>query len=84
MSIEGHSLHEYKIDSSYEQGEGCKMIPVQALASEEDVGDNGEDDEADHLLDNLELYQGEGTSVALESQSVGRNLAAVFEEGDCP
>ena len=60
------------------------MVPMQALSLEEDVGDDGEDDERYALLNHLELHQVEGTAIIDESNSVGRYLTAVFEEGDGP
>ena len=60
------------------------MVPMQALSLEEDVGDDGEDDERHALLNHLELNQVEGTAIIDESDSVGRYLTAVFEEGDRP
>ena len=60
------------------------MVPMQALSLEEDVGDDGEDDERHALLNHLELNQVEGTAIIDESDSVGRYLTAVFEEGDGP
>ena len=60
------------------------MIPVQSLSLKEDIGDDGEDDERYALLNHLELNQVEGTAIIDESDSVGRYLTAVFEEGDGP
>lgn len=50
-------------------------------------GKRGEDyeyGEGDHLLDHLELQQGEATTVPIEADAVGRYLEAIFEEGDEP
>ena len=60
------------------------MVPMQALALEEDVGDDGEDDEWHAFLYHLELYQGEGTTVVNEADAIGRHLAAIFKKGDGP
>ena len=60
------------------------MVPMQALPLKEDVGDDGKDHQADTFLDDLELHQVEGAAVVLESDTVGRYLAAIFKEGDAP
>lgn len=77
-------FHEDEIHGSDEADECGKVIPMQALPLEEDVGDDGEDDERHALLYHFELYQIEWTAVVDESDAVGWYLAAVFEEGDRP
>ena len=57
---------------------------MERLPLKEDVGHDGEDDERDALLDDLELNETEGTAVALEADAVGRHLAAILKEGDAP
>jgi len=57
---------------------------MERLPLKEDVGHDGEDDERDALLDDLELHEAEGTAVALEADAVGRHLAAIFKESDAP
>ena len=78
------SLHKHKVDGGDEAAEGGEMVPVQALALEEDVGDDGEDDERHALLYHFELHEGEGAAVGLEPDAVGRHLTTIFEEGDGP
>ena len=56
------------------------MIPVQMGALEQDVGNHAEDGQRDTLLDDLQLNEVEGTTVLDESNTVGRNLAAILEE----
>lgn len=75
---------------------GIECTFVNPNASEEEIqkafrpntkvvfGDDGEDDERYALLNHLELHQVEGTAIIDESDSVGRYLTAVFEEGDGP
>ena len=60
------------------------MIPVQMGALEQDVGNHAEDGQRDTLLDDLQLNEVEGTTVLDESNSIGRNLAAILEEGYHP
>lgn len=60
------------------------MIPVQMGALEQDVGNHAEDGQRDTLLDDLQLNEVEGTTVLDESNTVGRNLAAILEEGYHP
>ena len=60
------------------------MIPVQMGALEHDVGDDAEDGQGDTLLNDLQLNEVEGTTVLNEPNTVGRNLAAILEEGYHP
>ena len=77
-------LHEDEIDGSDEADECRSVVPMQALALEEQVGDDGEDDERHALLNPLELHQCEWTAVVDEAIAVGWHLAAVFKEGYRP
>ena len=60
------------------------MIPVQRLALEKDHREDGEDNERNHLLYHLQLHEAEGAAVLTESQPVGRNLAAILQQGNTP
>ena len=50
-------LHEHEVDGGNEAEEGCKVVPVQTLTLEENVGYDGEDDEGYAFLYHLELNQ---------------------------
>ena len=50
-------LHEHEVDGGNEAEEGCKVVPVQTLTLEENVGNDGEDDEGYAFLYYLELNQ---------------------------
>ena len=60
------------------------MIPVDGLTLEDEGHDEGEDDERDAFLDDLELHQREGTSIDLRTDTVGGNHEGIFEEGNAP
>lgn len=60
------------------------MVPLQMLALEEQVGDDGKDDQRHHLLDHFELDERERASCTLEADAVGGHLAAVFKESNTP
>ena len=60
------------------------MVPMELLVLENQVGNDGEDNQRDALLDDLELDEVEGTAIVDEADAVGGNLAAVLEEGDHP
>ena len=60
------------------------MVPVQMGALEQDVGNHTEDGQGDALLNDLQLNEVEGTTVLDESNTIGRNLAAILEEGYHP
>ena len=50
-------------------------------------GNHREEDEhhqGDDLLQDLELHQREGTTIALEANAVGRHLQAILEKGNTP
>ena len=57
---------------------------MQMGALEHDVGNDAEHGQRDTLLDDLQLNEVEGSAVFYESQTVGRYLTAVLEEGDAP
>ena len=50
-------LHEHEVDGGNETEEGSKVVPVQTLTLEENVGNDGEDDEGYAFLYHLELNQ---------------------------
>lgn len=60
------------------------MVPAQRLVLEGDEREDGEHEERDHLLDNLQLHQREGAAVPDKTDPVGGNHEGVFEEGDPP
>lgn len=60
------------------------MVPLERLSLKEDARHHGEDHETYALLNYFQLHEREGPSVAFESYSVCRYLAAIFQEGDAP
>ena len=78
------SLQEDEVYGGDKAEEGGKMVPLQGLALEYEHGEDGEDSDGEHLLDNLQLHQGEGSAVALESDAVAVHLADVFGKGKEP
>lgn len=56
------------------------MVPMQTLTLKHNVGKYGKYHEAYTLLYNFQLYQIEGPSVGLKTDSVGRNLTAIFKK----
>lgn len=77
-------LFEHEIHGSNYENECKQMVPLQSLALEHNVCNKGEHDETDALLHHLELDKRERASVALKPDTIGRHLAAVFEEGNAP
>lgn len=77
-------FHKDEIDRGYQADEGCEVVPLQMLALEEQVGDDGKDHQRYHLLDHFELDERERASCALEADAVGGHLAAVFKESNTP
>lgn len=77
-------LHEDEVDGGNEADESSQMIPMQTLALEEDIGNDGEDDEGNTFLYHLELNQREWSAIVDKAHAVGRHLTAVFKEGYRP
>lgn len=77
-------FYKDEIDRGYQADEGCEVVPLQMLALEEQVGDDGKDHQRYHLLDHFELDERERASCALEADAVGGHLAAVFKESNTP
>ena len=77
-------FHEGEEDGEDEAPEGGEVVPVEGLALEEEVDDEGEDAQGDGFLDDLELHEVEGAAVADEADAVGGDGQAVLEKGDAP
>ena len=60
------------------------MIPVDGFALEDGGDDDGEDDERDSLLNDLELHQRIGTAINLGAYTVGWNHEGIFEQSHSP
>ena len=78
------SFHKHQIDGADDEEECQDVVPMQVGTLEHDIGNDAEYGQRDALLDDLQLYEVEGTAVFDETQTVGGNLTAVFEEGDAP
>ena len=60
------------------------MVPMQMSALEHDVGNDAEDGQRDALLNDLQLNEVEGSAIFYKAKTIGRNLAAIFKEGNAP
>ena len=60
------------------------MIPLQCLLLEHQGDDYCEYGKRDDLLDHFQLHEVEGTTIAVETDSVGWDLCDVFEQGYAP
>ena len=60
------------------------MIPMEALALKEYVGNYGKNDERNAFLYYLKLHKRKRTTIIDKSYSVGWNLTAIFEESNSP
>ena len=74
---------EDKVDGENEEEEAYEVVPLQALVHEEHH-EEGEYRERHHLLDNLQMPEGEGSAMHLATDAVGRHLEAVLEERYAP
>ena len=77
-------LHKNEIYGQNQASEGGKVVPLQRLATEEECGEEGEDNQCYNLLHNLQLHEGEWAAVTLETDAVGRYLAGILRKGDSP
>ena len=60
------------------------MVPVQGLALEKNGNNQSEDYQGHDLLDDLKLDKAEGAAVSRETDTVRRNLGAIFEKSKTP
>jgi len=81
--VKGLFEAEYEPNGSHEADTCGDMVPAE-MHVESGHGEEDEDAERDHFLDDFELHQGEGTAVFDEAEPVGRHLQTVFEESDSP
>jgi len=66
-------------DCADEEARGDGVVPAQVLA-EIEGDEDAEDDERNHFLNDLELHGGE----AVCADAIGRDLEAVFKQGNGP
>ena len=60
------------------------MVPAQGVRLHENQREQREDRERDHFLDDFQLPDRERPAELRRPDAVGRNLEAVFEQGDAP
>ena len=60
------------------------MIPLESLVLEKQCHYHSEDGQGNHFLDDFQLYEIERASVVYETDSVRRDLGAIFEESHAP
>lgn len=77
-------LAEDEIDGQDDAEKSGQVVPAQRVRLHEDQREEGEYRERDHLLDDLQLPDREGTSEFGRTEAVGRYLETVFEQGDAP
>lgn len=77
-------LQEHKEHRGNKAAEGYEVVPLQGLSTEEDDSEEGKDGDGDNLLYHLKLHQGEGTAIAYKTDTIGRHLTGILEEGQKP
>ena len=75
---------EDEVDRQHETEESGNVVPLERFVFAEEQHEGGEDDKCDRLLYHFQLPQRERSAVLDAAQTVGRNLKAVFEQGDAP
>ena len=77
-------LEKDEEDGEDDAGESGDVVPLDGLPLEENGDDEGEDRQRNDLLDDLQLHKVERAAVLVETDAVGRDQKAVFEESDAP
>jgi hypothetical protein len=77
-------FHEDKINRADDEQKGEDMVPVEVCALKHNVRNDTEHRNGNALLNHFKLNDVEGTSVAVEAETVGGHLTTVFKEGDSP
>ena len=75
---------EDEVDRQYQAEETCEVVPAQGVRLHENQREQREDRERDYLLDDFQLPDRERPAELRRPDAVGRNLEAVFEQGDAP
>ena len=75
---------EDEVDRQYQAEETCEVVPAQGVRLHENQREQREDRERDHFLDDFQLPDRERPAELRRPDAVGRNLEAVFEQGDAP
>ena len=78
------SLKEDEENRQHKATEGGQMVPVQGLALEKNGNNQSEDYQGHDLLDDLKLDKAERAAVSRETDTVRRNLGAIFEKSETP
>ena len=65
--VKRHLLHENQIDGADNEKECQDVVPVQVSALKHDIGNNAEYSQRDALLNNLQLYEVEGSPILDEA-----------------
>ena len=60
------------------------MVPMQTLVLEHHIGDDGKDHERHTLLNDLELYERERSSVLDKTYTISRHLTTILKESYAP
>lgn len=60
------------------------MVPMERFSFEQRSDNDGEHHQRHSLLNHLELHQRIGSSIAIETNAIGRHGQTVFKEGDTP
>jgi hypothetical protein len=77
-------LSKDEVDSQYQAGKTCKMVPLQRVALDKKNGEEGKDNQGDNLLNYFKLPECEWSAKLLAAEAVGWHLKAVLEQGNTP
>ena len=80
----GTLLQKSEENGQDQQAESHKMVPMEGLSLEQEMGDDGENRQGNHFLDHFQLDERERTSVLREAHPVGGHHKRVFKKGDAP
>jgi hypothetical protein len=75
---------EDKINRQDQKDKSYQVIPPKRFVFKDQQGENGENNQCDHLLNYFQFDQAKRSAITPESDPVGRDLKAVLEKGNTP
>lgn len=79
-----HLFFEYQINGGNQKHKSKQVVPFESLSFERNRTEHHKHHKRDYFLNNFELNEREWTSVSLKSNTIGRHLKTIFEEGYPP
>lgn len=78
------SFAEDEIDRQHQAYERRRMVPMERFSLEGERHNTSEDTDGNHLLQHLQLHQGEWATHDLRTDTVSGNHKEILQQGDAP